>query len=164
MSDIGEIVKRRVRGLDIARQLEASISWVYIMTNESMPGIVKIGITRGDVNDRARALSSSTSSPAPFQLFYAKKCICGPDIEKIMFRRMAWMRVSPNREFFNCSPRQAQSNLWCAEKEVESLIGNRELNKFLDQIQSDELYATAGVGAIPVVCPALAGIFGEVAQ
>jgi len=38
---------------------------VYILTNESMPGLVKIGWTAGDPNERADALST-TGVPTRF--------------------------------------------------------------------------------------------------
>ncbi len=39
---------------------------VYILESSSMPGMVKIGYTKGDPIDRANTLSKSTGVPTPF--------------------------------------------------------------------------------------------------
>ena len=39
--------------------------WVYILTNEAMPGLVKIGYTMNDPAIRAEELSSDTGVPLP---------------------------------------------------------------------------------------------------
>lgn len=44
---------------------------IYILTNEAMPGYVKIGKTNTSLEQRVRELSSSTSVPLPFTVFYA---------------------------------------------------------------------------------------------
>lgn len=44
---------------------------VYVLTNEAMPGYVKIGKTSSSLEQRIRELSSSTSVPIPFTCFYA---------------------------------------------------------------------------------------------
>ena len=41
---------------------------VYILSNPSMPGLVKIGMTEGDVNERIKQLSSGTGVAEPFVL------------------------------------------------------------------------------------------------
>ena len=43
---------------------------VYVLTNESMEGLVKIGRTSTGVEQRIRELDN-TSVPLPFQCFYA---------------------------------------------------------------------------------------------
>ncbi len=44
---------------------------IYILTNEAMPGYVKIGKTTTSLEQRIKELSSSTSIPLPFTCFYA---------------------------------------------------------------------------------------------
>ena len=46
---------------------------IYILTNEAMPGYVKIGKTANNLEQRVRDLSASTSVPLPFTVFYACK-------------------------------------------------------------------------------------------
>ena len=43
---------------------------VYVVVNEAMPGLVKIGKTNGDLGLRIRGLYG-TGVPLPFELFYA---------------------------------------------------------------------------------------------
>jgi hypothetical protein len=42
--------------------------YVYILSNSSMPGLLKIGYTGGVVADRAAALSATTGVPVPFKV------------------------------------------------------------------------------------------------
>jgi len=37
---------------------------IYVLTNEAMPGLIKIGITSGDVSERVKQLDT-TSIPLP---------------------------------------------------------------------------------------------------
>jgi ribosomal protein S27E len=40
--------------------------YVYVLSNESMPGLVKIGFTARDITKRVTELNSGTAVPAPF--------------------------------------------------------------------------------------------------
>lgn len=76
-----------------------SKGYVYILSNVSMPGMVKIGKTTRDPNQRAAALYQ-TGVPTPFSLF---ACVYSPDcdaLERDMHLRLDRQRVSPDREFF----------------------------------------------------------------
>ena len=46
------------------------MSTVYVLTNDSMPGFVKIGRTSGSIEKRMRDLYK-TGVPIPFNCFYA---------------------------------------------------------------------------------------------
>ena len=87
---------------------------VYILTNESMPDIIKIGIT----DNLARRLKDldNTSTPLPFECFYALEVDDARSIEKLLHEAFDDKRVRQNREFFNCSAEQAKSALRIAEK------------------------------------------------
>ena len=88
---------------------------VYILTNESMPDIIKIGIT-DNLSKRIRDLDK-TSTPLPFECFYAVEVDENAlDIEKRLHETFDDKRVRQNREFFNCPPEQAKSALRIAEK------------------------------------------------
>jgi hypothetical protein len=45
---------------------------VYVLRNEAMPGYVKVGFTRGSLEDRIRELDT-TGIPLPFECFYAAR-------------------------------------------------------------------------------------------
>jgi hypothetical protein len=87
---------------------------VYILTNESMPDIIKIGIT-DNLSRRLRELDN-TSSPLPFECFYALEVDDARGIEKLLHQAFDDKRVRQNREFFNCTPEQAKSALRIGEK------------------------------------------------
>ena len=57
-------------------------SWVYILSNESQPGMYKIGYTsHEDVDKRVKQLSRSTSVATPFQLEWAFRCFNAERLE-----------------------------------------------------------------------------------
>ncbi len=87
---------------------------VYILTNESMPDTIKIGITE-NLSKRIKDLDN-TSTPLPFECFYALEVEDAFVIEKLLHETFDDKRVRQNREFFNCTPEQAKSALKIAEK------------------------------------------------
>ncbi|NBO92714.1 MAG: GIY-YIG nuclease family protein, partial [Planctomycetia bacterium] len=44
---------------------------VYVLTNEAMPGLIKIGLTSDSVESRLTSLSSHTGVPLPFECYFA---------------------------------------------------------------------------------------------
>lgn len=87
---------------------------VYILTNESMPDIIKIGLTE-DLSRRIKELDK-TSTPLPFECFYAVEIDDASAVEALLHETFDDKRVRQNREFFNCTPEQAKSALKIAEK------------------------------------------------
>ena len=87
---------------------------VYILTNESMPDIIKIGIT-DNLFRRLKELDN-TSTPLPFECFYALEVEDAQSIEKLLHEAFDDKRVRQNREFFNGPPEQGKSALKIAEK------------------------------------------------
>lgn len=86
-----------------------SKGYVYILTNESMPGLVKIGMTRRTPEQRAKELSDATGVPRPFTVhsqFYSPDC---QSLEACIHAELADCRVNAGREFFECSA-------WAAEQ------------------------------------------------
>ena len=80
---------------------------VYILTNEAMPGYIKIGYTRGgseaDVRERMSTLYS-TSVPLPFECVYAAVVADAYGIEQKLHTAFEKDRRSPQREFFEGVP------------------------------------------------------------
>ena len=87
---------------------------VYILTNESMPDTIKIGFI-DNLSRRLRELDN-TSTPLPFECFYALEVEDARGIEDLLHEAFDDKRVRQNREFFNCTPEQAKSALKIAEK------------------------------------------------
>ena len=72
---------------------------LYFLTNESMPGLVKIGYTERELRDRLQQLNT-TGIPSPFvvsALFYVAKA---KECEKEVHYILDEYRENPNREFF----------------------------------------------------------------
>ncbi len=80
---------------------------VYILTNEAMPGIVKIGITESDLKERIAQLSRSTSVPLPFECYYAAEVEDMGHVENCLHQLFADQRVNHRREFFRIDPEKA---------------------------------------------------------
>lgn len=78
---------------------------VYILTNEAMPGIVKIGRTSGEtVERRVAELSRSTGVPLPFRVAVARRVYDAVKVEKALHIAFGRDRVNPAREFFSIEP------------------------------------------------------------
>lgn len=84
--------------------------YVYILTNESMPDLVKIGRTSRDVDLRAAELWQ-TGVPTRFKVFAkARTCDC-VQLEAYMHGDLNGYRVSRSREFFRVAPEKAEERL-----------------------------------------------------
>jgi hypothetical protein len=79
------------------------MSFVYILTNEAMPGIIKIGLTENSVSERVLQLDT-TSVPVPFQCYYAARVDDHKKVERALHTAFGDFRVRPNREFFKMDP------------------------------------------------------------
>ena len=80
--------------------------WVYVATNESMPGIVKIGRSKNHPDQRMSELQS-TGVPTPFLCNYCVLVEHHEDLEAEIHRAFSEVRVTENREFFRLRIDQA---------------------------------------------------------
>lgn len=74
--------------------------WVYILSNEYMPGIYKIGMTTTSPEARAKELSSATGVPSPFKIAASFHCDNPALSERLIHEDLQDVRVSDSREFF----------------------------------------------------------------
>lgn len=79
---------------------------IYILTNEAMPGYVKIGFTNGLLDERLRQLDR-TNIPLPFEVYYACEVDSASNDEQWLHSIFSDMRVRVNREFFKMDPERA---------------------------------------------------------
>ena len=85
--------------------------YVYVLTNEAMPGLVKIGVTRAsDPQSRVSSLYN-TSVPLPFDLHYAGLVTNARKVELALHNAFDYKRINPNRAFFEIEPDQAKGIL-----------------------------------------------------
>lgn len=84
------------------------VGWIYAMTNPSMPGLTKVGMTTRE--PEARLLEANTSGtwgpPTPYTLEFAKKVSKPLQKEKALHAVMKKERINPRREFFSISPEE----------------------------------------------------------
>lgn len=90
---------------------------IYILTNEAMPGYVKVGRTATSLEQRIRELNSSTSVPLPFTAFYACLVKDASFVEHQLHDAFDNDRVNPRREFFHIAPERVVAALKLAEIE-----------------------------------------------
>lgn len=81
--------------------------FVYVMSNPSMPGLVKIGIARESVEKRKKSLSSPSGVPTPFVIEYACKVTDCKAVEDALLTAFTRDRINMSREFFRIDPIQA---------------------------------------------------------
>ena len=74
--------------------------WIYIATNESLKGSLKIGFSDRHPEYRIRELSN-TSVPTPFKCAYAALCEEAERLEKKTHKELREFRISSDREFFS---------------------------------------------------------------
>ena len=86
---------------------------IYILTNEAMDGLVKIGRTTTSVEQRIKDLDK-TGIPLPFQFFFAGEVADSAFVEAHLHKAFADKRVRPNREFFRVDPSQVYSAIMIA--------------------------------------------------
>lgn len=108
---------------------------VYVLTNEAMPGLVKIGYTTQAINDRLSNLYS-TGVPLPFECAFACHTENIEELEKALHAAFAPNRINPKREFFQIEASQVIPLLkYCnhAQQEV-----TEEVQKELDKDVSEQ--------------------------
>ena len=103
---------------------------IYVLTNEAMPGLVKIGRTTEGVEGRLSSLSSHAGVPLPFECHFAAEVDNGIRVENLLHRLFAPDRLNPRREFFRVEP----------ERVVLAMsIGNcREITPGIIQLEEGE--------------------------
>lgn len=113
--------------------------YVYILSNISMPGLLKIGMTRLDPTKRVKELSSSTGVPTPFNLVYYREfndCVAAEfEIHSILAAK--GLRYNDQREFFTIDTTDAINvllGLKDSDVIIEDTISNSELKNFNDDI------------------------------
>jgi len=104
---------------------------VYILTNQSMPDTIKIGIT-DNLERRMRELDN-TSTPLPFECYYAVEVQDAKVIEKKIHEGLDDKRVRQNREFFNTSPEQAKAIL-----EIAEVMGGKNVTPTDDVVETPQ--------------------------
>lgn len=81
---------------------------VYVMSNPSIPGLLKIGYTGKSIEERRQKLSKATGVPTPFKVEYIFRLHGrGEELEREIHRYLEHKRNSSRREFFDVSLQEA---------------------------------------------------------
>lgn len=83
-----------------------SRGYVYVLSNPAMPGYLKIGYSCNGGIQRGKAIEG-TGVPLPFKLEFEIFVDDAPSLEKQTHLLLADVRVSNDREFFQCNPSDA---------------------------------------------------------
>jgi T5orf172 domain len=129
---------------------------IYVLTNEAMPGLVKIGKTgRNEVRKRLAELNSSSAVPLPFRCHFAGEVTeHSEDVEKTLHQLFASHRVNKKREFFRIDPELPVLALRLASaKDVtpqyETIPNEEEAKAVADQRQRRENTSLSKYGILP---------------
>ena len=91
--------------------------WVYILSNPTQPGLLKIGYTKKLPEERAKQISSATGVALPYKVEWAYQCFNGEMVEREVHHKLKAQRINSSKEFFQISLEEA--------KETINLIGNK---------------------------------------
>ena len=85
--------------------------YVYILSNKSMPGLLKIGFTDKTPQKRIEGLNRSTGVPISFDLEWAFPCFNAIRLEKEVHDYLDGYRLRKNREFFRIDIETAKETI-----------------------------------------------------
>jgi hypothetical protein len=109
---------------------------VYILTNEAMPGYVKIGLTRqNDVGERVRQLDT-TAIPVPFEVHFAAYVPDCAKLERTLHFVFGEKRARRNREFFTIDPDLAKAII---ELVADSKVDVTDVEQSIDTAERREI-------------------------
>lgn len=85
--------------------------YIYILTNETMPGLCKIGFTMNKPQDRARQINAATGVAMDFNVEWFFPCVNAHALEKTIhaYLEQNGFRINKKKEFFNISVSEAIS-------------------------------------------------------
>ncbi|MDE0004950.1 MAG: GIY-YIG nuclease family protein [Rhodospirillaceae bacterium] len=101
---------------------------VYLLTNEAMPGLVKIGKTTQDDPQVRMDQLYKTNVPVPFHCVLAVRLDDPGRAEKALHQAFRPNRINPKREFFKIDPEQAVAALSLAKGEDVTPTVNQDNN------------------------------------
>lgn len=103
-------------------QIRKAKGYVYIASNPSIPGLLKIGMTSKDPRERVKQLFT-TSVPTPFvlQRVYHVNNTNASGMEARIHRHLSRYRVNSRREFFRIEPDEAH-------KKISQMLNTRGWN------------------------------------
>lgn len=120
--------------------------WCYVMTNPHMQGLVKIGWTSRQPEDRASELFT-TGVPDAYEIQYAAECVEADLAEKNAHSIMRSVRVNSSREYFRSPVKDAiavvreSAQTFGLVSEKFYLVEREEAEKLQKQMAEERLKA-----------------------
>lgn len=143
-----------------------SRGYVYVMSNPSMPGLVKIGRTSTSVEARRQQLQT-TGVLMPFVI---EGYVCTPNcaaLENSVHSKLSKFRVIDNREFFEIHPSKALNSVIYEHAVFMDLFINQYLPESMKRFSFHEMLCFAdenGFGRQEISDPKNWKHIGEVAS
>ena len=127
--------------------------YIYILTNPTIPDLIKIGTT-DNLDERLKQLSSHAGVAVPFECYYSCEVEDGNDIEKRLHFGLGDHRINPRREFFRISPERVKMLLegWAIQEttpEVDIADSKEELDS-LNRERARKPVFTFSMAEIPI--------------
>jgi hypothetical protein len=129
------------------------MSFVYVLTNEALPGLIKIGMTTSPIETRMLQLDT-TGVPLPFECYYAARVDDQKRVEKALHEAFGDHRVRKSREFFRLDPYKAKVILeLVAEEEVtpkSDVVADADDREALVQARKRRSKFTFSMAEVPI--------------
>lgn len=125
-----------------------SLGFIYVLQNEAMPNLTKIGLTSRLPEDRAKELFG-TSVPFPFFVAFRALTSHPTLLEKAVHEELREFRVNANREFFCISPEDAAETILNIRKKIDGIehwnaktqVILRENDRLLLSMKAGQIFA-----------------------
>jgi hypothetical protein len=116
---------------------------IYVLTNEAMPGYVKIGMTTTSLEQRMKELSNPSGIPLPFTCNFAGMVKDSAFVEHQLHEAFGDFRINPKREFFTVSPERIIAAILLMGEMVKDITPKNDIvesiedKKSLDRTRSE---------------------------
>jgi|SRR5690625_3997805 len=132
--------------------------WIYIVSNPSMPGLLKIGRTTRAPQERMAELAQATGVPSQFVLEYREHVTHCIAAEFSIHQKLRTFRWNENREFFRISVPSAVERVAAVCEPHRTGIGNRDADVWLSRVHSKyrglgDAIRPAELGSRLYICP-----------
>ncbi len=120
--------------------------FVYLATNESMQGLVKIGMTKKPIEHRIEELSNETGTPTPFACPFFLEVDNPNEVEIRLHDLFKYCRVNSKKEFFAVDWRAVMVALLLLVKSPDESV--KEMKKISDKNKEQPLITDEMIKAI----------------
>lgn len=122
--------------------------FIYVLSNDLMPGVYKIGMTKHSPEARAKEISATTGVPVPFKVLAAFHSSNPRADERMVHEGFSSCRVSQNREFFNLP---TETEIEDALLELQAIVGPERSAEVADLAVNDVFISFSGEADIDLV-------------